>query len=204
MCILAVERFVSVCFPSRAKELLTLRKRYFLAIAITSILAIYCVFDQLCTGEMFATSIVLDSAHKQYCPPRKHKKLTEGLIFFIIPSVITSVLYCFVGLRLRKRSANKDRNRDLTVAFILNCVLWIFLWLPIQVERTIEEYTRKHNPVMWRGGVTASTEVSLKMSLLSGTLFMISALVNPLVLIFVIRAFQNPARRIMKKLRLAK
>ena len=56
--------------------------------------------------------------------------LTETIIFFGIPALLSCVFYFLVGRALAHKSRHVIRNRVLTVALFLSWLFWILCWTP--------------------------------------------------------------------------
>ena len=54
----------------------------------------------------------------------------ESSIFFVVPFVVSGILYYHVIKALKGMQKHQKRNRNLTLAFSCGWVLWIVCWVP--------------------------------------------------------------------------
>ena len=121
----------------------------------------------------------------------------DAIILFFIPAAITSTLYIFVGIKLAKSKTKRVRNRDLTIAFLLSCLLWIFFWLPNEVMKVLDSFSA----VARVNEFTMGRAIQKLFAKFSGALFEFSPLINPLVFLFVTRGFQQPIKNLFGALK---
>ena len=100
-----------------------------------------------------------------------------------------------VGVRLAKSRANRSRNRDLTVAFLISSALWIILWIPKSLEDVL--YWHDRRLVLYY--TDPLKLASFIVGHFSHASFVLYSLINPLVLIFVTRSFQKPIKKLWHK-----
>ena len=61
---------------------------------------------------------------------RRIRWIVNSVIFFFIPATACFVLYIKVVIELRKMLTQVERNRELTILFMISCFAWIVCWLP--------------------------------------------------------------------------
>ena len=65
--------------------------------------------------------------------------IVYGGLCFILPATICCFLYAKVIIGLKKMAAQRERNRQLTILFIITCFLWIVFWTPEKIHRLYVE-----------------------------------------------------------------
>ena len=195
--LIAIERYVIVCKPFKVNEILTTRNKYLSIIFLNVLLIASSTREILCRNYLF---MFFDETIWDYlCFGDVNESICEAFLFFLAPATVTCVLYASVGFKLAKVSSNQSRNRDLTIAFLISCLLWIVLWLP----RIIKVFLQALLPPQ-----TMSTDVSLtKLGTISAgfefvdsALYLLNPFINPIIFIFVSRGFQKPLRALWLKL----
>ena len=117
---------------------------------------------------------------------------------FVIPAVVTCLLYVLAGMRLSGSQTNKQRNRDLNVAFLLSCLLWIVLWSP----KTVEDVLGPWLPKTTRMGFQAPSRIQRVITffeIFALNLFLLNPFLNPFIFIFISRGFQKPLIKLYRK-----
>ena len=190
--VIAVERYVMVCWPFRSKKLLTTRNRFFIGVFLTLFVPIYSFLMFACENIYYlADQNYYDYFYRVCYKSLFRKNLAHLIVFFIFPAFLTLILYSMVGIRLAKSRANQSRNRDLTVAFLISCALWIILWTP----KTTEDILYWYNPSLVLYYTDSFKLASFILNHFSHACFVLYSLINPMVLIFVTRNFQKPFKQ---------
>ena len=66
------------------------------------------------------------------------KRIRIGsVVFFGVPALLCLVLYIIIGRGLLRMRTMQKRNRQLTIIFMVSCLLWFVFWLP---ERFLHFY----------------------------------------------------------------
>uniref|UniRef100_A0A3Q3DGN1 Growth hormone secretagogue receptor type 1 n=1 Tax=Hippocampus comes TaxID=109280 RepID=A0A3Q3DGN1_HIPCM len=183
---LSVERYVAICFPLRAKALVTKRRVRAL------ILLLWCV-AVLSAGPVF----VMVGEEEEYGDTRECKMtryaVESGLmgamvwlssVFFFMPVFCLTVLYSLIGRRLWRRHretnisscvAHRDKCNRQTVKMLVVVVLaFVLCWLPFHVCRYLQfRSLDAPSPLL--------SALSEHCSLLSVVLFYLSAAINPIL-----------------------
>ncbi|XP_062903685.1 growth hormone secretagogue receptor type 1-like isoform X1 [Mobula hypostoma] len=177
---LSVERYVAVCFPLRAKVLLT-RSRIKAAILGLWALAL------ASAGPVFVLVAVefingTDPAETSECKSSK-SGARSGLLsamawvsslYFLVPTCCLAVLYSLIGRKLwRRPKSRRDRSNRRTVKMLAVIVLvFVLCWLPFHIER---------NLLLLTAGSAGMYTISRCFQALSFTLFYLSAAINPVL-----------------------
>ena len=124
---MACERYILVCHPTTAKQYLTNRARKYICITLTIL-----ILSLISWSAKSTFVIYFDMYHcdKSFYNDFVTRYVVDGILFFLLPALICVVLYSLVGFRLKKVRQNANRNKNLTVAFLLTSLLWTVLWLP--------------------------------------------------------------------------
>ncbi|XP_061650237.1 growth hormone secretagogue receptor a [Phyllopteryx taeniolatus] len=193
---LSVERYVAICFPLRAKALVTKRRVRGL------ILILWCVAT-LSAGPVFVmVGVERDQPNGTNAPAPEedtreckmtHYAVESGLmgamvwlssVFFFMPVFCLTVLYSLIGRRLRRRRretdigscvAHRDKSNRQTVKMLVVVVLaFVLCWLPFHVCRYLQfRSLDAPSPLL--------SALSEHCSLLSVVLFYLSAAINPIL-----------------------
>ncbi|XP_051900479.1 growth hormone secretagogue receptor type 1-like [Pristis pectinata] len=177
---LSVERYVAVCFPLKAKVLLT-RSRVKVAI-----LALWTV-ALASAGPVFALVGVefvngTDPSETSECKGSEYG-VRSGLLsamawvsslYFLVPTCCLAVLYSLIGRKLwRRPKSRRDRSNRRTVKMLAVIVLvFVLCWLPFHIER---------NLLLLTAGSAGMYTVSRCLQALSFALFYLSAAINPVL-----------------------
>ncbi|KAM3871486.1 growth hormone secretagogue receptor a [Diretmus argenteus] len=198
---LSVERYLAICFPLRAKALVTKRR-------VRALILLLWVVSLLCAGPVF----VMVGVERDYTgPPHNssqglnesgedtrectmtHYAVESGLmgamvwlssVFFFMPVFCLTVLYSLIGRRLwqRHRETNsgsrmvhRDKSNRQTIKMLVVVVLaFVLCWLPFHVGH----YLRFRS-------LDAPSPLLLMLSeycsLVSVVLFYLSAAINPIL-----------------------
>ena len=73
----------------------------------------------------------------------------ESSLFFVVPCVVSGILYCNVIKALKGMQKHQKRNRNLTVAFCCGWVLWIVCWAPSYFLLLYKTGLYKYMPPTW-------------------------------------------------------
>ena len=199
MVVIGLERYILICQPFAAKTFLTKRNRIKLAATLTASIIIVSLHHFFCAWGRFATKLTNFRAEICLFSRNKLFSIIFILSFFIIPTLVSLLLYIPVGIRLRKTKFHQTRNRDLTNAFILSYIFWVFLWLPITSTTILKTFTPNWNQ---KGGdvISMSQTIAEGLAYIDWDFFLLQTLVNPLIFIFVSPGFQKPMKRLLSKI----
>ena len=187
---IALERYVLVCKPFQAEQILTKKNKLAVSFLFTLLICVASMRHFVCHELAFTYF------RGKLCYDWKIEEICEAVIFFIVPAAATSVLYFFVGVKLADSRSHRDRNRDLGTAFLLSCVLWIVLWIPKIVATLIDSFELLENP---RYTLNGALKVAIGIKFVDSELYALNPFINPMIFIFVVRGFQKPSRKICKK-----
>ncbi|XP_034015607.1 growth hormone secretagogue receptor a [Thalassophryne amazonica] len=200
---LSVERYMAICFPLRAKAMVTKRRvrAIIMLLWTVSLLSAGPVFvmvgvEQDSVGhpsaEMNENGFVLEAGDTRECK-MTHYALESGLmgamvwlssVFFFMPVFCLTVLYSLISRRLwqrhretnvNSRVAHRDKSNRQTIKMLVVVVLaFVLCWLPFHVGRYLQ----------FRSLDAPSPLLSLLSeycTLVSVVLFYLSAAINPIL-----------------------
>ncbi|KAE8290155.1 Growth hormone secretagogue receptor type 1 [Larimichthys crocea] len=200
---LSVERYLAICFPLRAKALVTKRRVRALILLLwtVSLLSAGPVFVMVgverdsmwptnFTSEMNETDSALEDTRE--CK-MTHYAVESGLmgamvwlssVFFFMPVFCLTVLYSLIGRRLwqrhretniNSRVAHRDKSNRQTIKMLVVVVLaFVLCWLPFHVGRYLQfRFLDAPSPLL--------SVLSEYCSLVSVVLFYLSAAINPIL-----------------------
>uniref|UniRef100_A0A3B4Z206 Growth hormone secretagogue receptor type 1 n=1 Tax=Stegastes partitus TaxID=144197 RepID=A0A3B4Z206_9TELE len=192
---LSVERYLAICFPLRAKALVTKRR-------VRALILLLWTVSLLSAGPVFVmvgvdlwmneTGLYFDTGDTRECK-MTHYAVESGLmgamvwlssVFFFMPVFCLTVLYSLIGRRLWQRHketnmssrvAHRDKSNRQTIKMLVVVVLaFVLCWLPFHVGRYLQ----------FRSLDAPSPLLSLLSeycSLVSVVLFYLSAAINPIL-----------------------
>nr|XP_023686136.1 growth hormone secretagogue receptor type 1 isoform X1 [Paramormyrops kingsleyae] len=186
---LSVERYFAICFPLRAKVVVTKDR-------VRAVIFALWVVAFFSAGPIF---VLVGVEHENGTDPWETNecKATEyairsGLltvmvwvssVFFFLPVLCLTILYSLVGRRLwrRKRESmgpnisSRDKNNKQTVKMLVVVVLaFVLCWLPFHVGRYLfSKSSEAGSPLM--------SQISEYCNLVSFVLFYLSAAINPIL-----------------------
>ncbi|XP_066528927.1 growth hormone secretagogue receptor type 1-like [Hoplias malabaricus] len=194
MTALGAERYFAVCFPLRARLLVT-RGRVRALIASLWVVAVLSSAPVLvlvgverlgegiseCRSTEFAQSSGLMTA-----------MLWLYNLYFIIPLTLLSLLYGFIARTLRHRDhAHRDHTHRQTLRMMVVIVLvFVLCWLPFHVGRTLFSLTPDPSAALYY--------VSQYLNLVSFVLFYLSAAINPLLYNFLSARYRANVRSMLQ------
>ncbi|KAG8013202.1 Growth hormone secretagogue receptor type 1 [Nibea albiflora] len=200
---LSVERYLAICFPLRAKALVTKRRVRALILLLwtVSLLSAGPVFVMVgverdsmwstnFSSGMNETDVVLEDTRE--CK-MTHYAVESGLmgamvwlssVFFFMPVFCLTVLYSLIGRRLwqrhretniNSRVAHRDKSNRQTIKMLVVVVLaFVLCWLPFHVGRYLQfRFLDAPSPLL--------SVLSEYCSLVSVVLFYLSAAINPIL-----------------------
>ncbi len=202
----AIERFILIVVPFKAKTMLTDRfyKRSFTAIVILDLLLWSSHSVAIATGREPCSQY---SASVSFWYNKKWKFWGELFAFFIAPAVFCIFAYSaiagsFLAAKLRQNNASSSRKNSnrkvvLTLCFFSNTLAWIIVMSLFSYAKYLNISTfdnfRIQDTRDW--GYHRFVVFFLNKHILN----MIS-IVNPLVFVVVNRKFQKPLKAVCKKL----
>ncbi|XP_030630824.1 growth hormone secretagogue receptor type 1 [Chanos chanos] len=178
MTALGAERYLAVCFPLRARLLVT-RGR------VRALIAGLWVVALLSAGPVWALVGVeqLDEGGVTECRCTQYA-LSSGLLaamlwlsnlYFLIPLCLLSLLYGLIARRLcLRRHTHRDNAHRQTLRMMVVIVLaFVLCWLPFHIGRTLFSMSADSSPDLYY--------ISQYFNLVSFVLFYLSAAINPLL-----------------------
>uniref|UniRef100_A0A3Q2EDK9 Growth hormone secretagogue receptor type 1 n=1 Tax=Cyprinodon variegatus TaxID=28743 RepID=A0A3Q2EDK9_CYPVA len=192
---LSVERYLAICFPLRAKALVTKRR-------VRALICILWTVSLFSAGPVFVLvgverdsneqSNTLDVEDTRECRMTQYA-VESGLmgamvwlssVFFFMPVFCLTVLYSLIGRRLWQRHretnmssrvAHRDKSNRQTIKMLVVVVLaFVLCWLPFHVGRYLQfRSLDAPSPLL--------SVLSEYCSLLSVVLFYLSAAINPIL-----------------------
>ncbi|XP_078420743.1 growth hormone secretagogue receptor type 1-like [Cetorhinus maximus] len=186
---LSVERYFAICFPLKAKVVITKGRVKGLIFFLWSV-AIVCagpIFvlvgvehmngtDPLLTNECKATEYAVKSGYLNIM-------VWVSSIFFFLPVFCLSILYSLIGRKLWRRRresirpsiSSREKNNKQTVKMLAVVVFaFVLCWLPFHVGRYL--FTKSSE-----AGTFEMLQISQYCSLVSFVLFYLSAAINPIL-----------------------
>ena len=130
----AVQRFILVALPFRAKWILT--ERYYktvcfsiaaLSVTLTAAAVARTLFENQLNSEIVECSGI------SFYGNRTVRGVTDGIVFILLPALACVGLYTYVAVALWKQKSNVKRNRQLSILFMASCLVWIVLCLPLKM-----------------------------------------------------------------------
>ncbi|XP_008942893.1 PREDICTED: growth hormone secretagogue receptor type 1, partial [Merops nubicus] len=184
---LSVERYVAICFPLRAKTIITKGKvklviLFLWAISFISAGPIFVLVgvehengtNPLSTNECRATEYAIRSGLLTIM-------VWTSSIFFFLPVFCLTVLYSLIGRKLWRRknigpnTVIRDKNNKQTVKMLVVVVFaFILCWLPFHVGRYLFSKS-------FEAGSLEIAVISQYCNLVSFVLFYLSAAINPIL-----------------------
>ncbi|TRY95257.1 hypothetical protein DNTS_012196 [Danionella cerebrum] len=197
---LSVERYFAICFPLRAKVLVT-RGRVKGVIFLLWTVA-------LCSAGPIFILVGVEHENGTNAWETNECKATEyairsGLltmmvwvssVFFFLPVLCLTVLYSLIGRRLWRRKENpvgpvssRDKNNKQTVKMLAVVVLaFVLCWLPFHVGRYLfSKSSEANSPVI--------SQISEYCNLVSFVLFYLSAAINPILYNIMSKKYRSAA-----------
>ena len=138
MLALTVQRFYQVCRPIDGKSEEFLKRQSMAFVLLTA------VASAIFSGELvFILIKVMPEVHGTqfnlsnfdtceyviFSTP-KIRSIISGIVLFLLPALCCSVLYTKVATDLRKMISQREPNKQLTIPFMVSCILWVVFWLP--------------------------------------------------------------------------
>ncbi|XP_062841206.1 growth hormone secretagogue receptor type 1 [Trichomycterus rosablanca] len=202
---LSVERYVAVCFPLRAKVLVT-RGRVKALILLLWIIAL------CCAGPIFALVGVehengTDPGETNECKATE-RAIRSGLltvmvwvssVFFFLPVLCLTVLYSLISRRLWRRKKNpvgplssRDKSNTQTVKMLAVVVFaFVLCWLPFHVGRYLFSRSSESNSPLF-------SQISEYCNLISFVLFYFNAAINPILYNIMSKKYRITACRLFR------
>ncbi|XP_063775678.1 growth hormone secretagogue receptor type 1 [Pseudophryne corroboree] len=204
---LSVERYLAICFPLRAKVLITKGRVRLLILLLwaVSFLSAGPIFvlvgveyengtDPLDTNECKATEYAVRSGLLTVM-------VWTSSVFFFLPVFCLTVLYSLIGRKLwrRKRDtigpfslSHRDKNNKQTVKMLAVVVFaFILCWLPFHVARYLFSKS-------FEAGSLEIALISQYCNLVSFVLFYLSAAINPILYNIMSKKYRVAASRLFR------
>ncbi|XP_029596683.1 growth hormone secretagogue receptor type 1-like isoform X1 [Salmo trutta] len=216
---LSVERYLAICFPLRAKRLVTKRRvrALILFLWLVSLLSAGPVFVLVGveheTRPAAGNSVSAGGAEGQTeidtseCKPTRYA-VESGLlaamalvssVFFFLPVFCLTVVYSLIGRRLWKRRrenniganvAHRDKSNRQTVKMLAVVVFaFVLCWLPFHLHRYLMSHSSEGSSPLW----SLFTQYC---SLVSTVLFYLSAAINPVLYNTMSRKYRSAAAQL--------
>ncbi|XP_075253197.1 uncharacterized protein LOC142344995 [Convolutriloba macropyga] len=188
---LAFDRYFAVCWSTRAQRIMSRNVKIICAAAITLILISIYISAPLRTvlvydngkGRLQCDAMMYKSAFR--------KVIVDTVVFYCGPAFISLVLYIRVGaILLKTKSKQAVRNRNLTIALLFSTLYWIACWFPATFQTVRASITFESQYDFF--GQKFSYYIFEEACIL---LLLSHAYINPIILMFVSRKFQQPMRR---------
>uniref|UniRef100_A0A8D0HAB3 Growth hormone secretagogue receptor type 1 n=1 Tax=Sphenodon punctatus TaxID=8508 RepID=A0A8D0HAB3_SPHPU len=201
---LSVERYFAICFPLRAKVLITKGKVKLVilglwAVSFVSAGPIFVLVgvehengtDPLETNECRATAYAIQSGLLTIM-------VWTSSVFFFLPVFCLTVLYSLIGRKLWRRKRKnigprtsvRDKNNRQTVKMLAMVVFaFILCWLPFHLGRYLFSKT-------FEAGSLEIAVISQYCNLVSFVLFYLSAAINPILYNIMSKKYRMAACRL--------
>ena len=165
------------------------------------------VFQLVLTENYETDNFIADYCH--FCTFYTDKVIYDAVLMcgFSLPTMtVNLVLYALIGCSLRRRlsASNSSRDATLTRAFMLLSLSWMILWLPKTVFSVYYAFVGKQiTSYDVRVGLNSPSDFK-KNFVAEFVVLQISYLfssVNSVILIVLIKPFQDPVRKVLGKLK---
>ncbi|XP_078732116.1 growth hormone secretagogue receptor type 1-like [Lampetra fluviatilis] len=206
---LSVERYLAICFPLKAKVLITKRRvkgviALLWSCALGSAAPVFYIVGVQLDDDVEAL-LVWTTAECRENEEAVRSGLLQTMIwvstiYFFLPVFCLTVLYGLIGRRLWRRrrqggaglsGAQRERSHRQTVKILVLVVLaFVLCWLPFHVGRNLFSGASEQDE---RG----LYEVNLHINVASLLLFYLSAAINPILYNIVSRRFREAALRLL-------
>ncbi|XP_075253178.1 uncharacterized protein LOC142344976 [Convolutriloba macropyga] len=186
--LLAVDRYISVCWATRAKQILSQKTRRFLCLALLFLnIAIFITAPTRALLVYYRSGRQRLSCETMMYSKYETKIVADLVMFYAIPAFVSIFLYSFTGYQLlSSRNNKKIRNRNLTIALIASTVYWFLCWLP---NAFLSIYSRVRGT---SSGLYQQEYWYYVLSEYRHMVYLSHAFCNPLFILFVSRRFQEP------------
>ncbi|KAM6316527.1 motilin receptor [Aegotheles albertisi] len=198
---LTVERYLAICFPLKAKVVVTKRR-------VKAVIGILWAFALLSAGPFFFLVGVEQSdnrtAFSRECKPTP-QALESGLLatmfwvttsYFVLPVICLNVLYGFIGRELWRSNAGlrgpsavlRDKEHRQAVKILAVVVLaFVICWLPFHIGRIIFINTRDTRMMLF----------SQYFNTFALQLFYLSASINPILYNLISKKYRAAAYKLL-------
>ena len=212
LCILVIacERFILVCLPFRAQEILTTRSRMKGYSTVIGLLLAYTAFHFLNFHfEWVNSNIHLLTCHAdRYNPARTFPKMSlvysTIIVMFVGPAAVSLALYIAISVALLRKKRNTSKNVSLTIAFFLSMIAWLLLAIPYFAAAVMSIKIRNGTPDLL--GNTSLAKLVIVRFLQAGhgdSFLSIYSVLNPAILLVICRPIRehmiNCIRRLYPK-----
>ncbi|XP_067144638.1 pyrokinin-1 receptor-like [Centruroides vittatus] len=190
-----VERYVAICHPLRAHTMSHLPRAIRTILAIWMIAAVFAMPLALQFGIVYGETedgkIIWESAVCNVKRPLPHAFEISTFLFFVLPISVISILYVFIGLRLRMSGPGRRKcspettngpgsgrqnhaSRRAVVKMLVAVVISFFIcWSPFHAQRLLAIYVTNPTPL----AVTTYTILTY----ISGVTYYLSSTINPIL-----------------------
>ncbi|XP_076832584.1 growth hormone secretagogue receptor a [Brachyhypopomus gauderio] len=204
---LSVERYFAICFPLRAKVVVTKGR-------VRGVILVLWILSFVSAGPVFVLVGVehengTNSQETNECKATE-LALRSGLltsmvwvssVFFFLPVFCLTVLYSLIGRKLWKRKkettgpslSSRDKNNRQTVKMLAVVVFaFVLCWLPFHVGRyLISKSSQAVSPIM--------SLITQYCSIVSFVLFYLSAAINPVLYNIMSKKYRMAACRLLTR-----
>uniref|UniRef100_A0A4X2MAQ8 Growth hormone secretagogue receptor type 1 n=1 Tax=Vombatus ursinus TaxID=29139 RepID=A0A4X2MAQ8_VOMUR len=193
---LSVERYLAICYPLRARVLITRRR-------VRALIAVLWAVALLSAGPFFfLVGVEQDPTTRPSCrPSREHLDVLRVMLwvttaYFFLPMLCLSVLYGLIGRALWRSRAplqgqavtGREKDHRQTVRVLVVVVLaFIVCWLPFHVGRIIYINTKD----------SRTMHFSQYFNIVALQLFYLSASINPVLYNLISKKYRAAAYKLL-------
>ena len=190
---LALQRFFKVCFPFQANKPEFSKYQLIANVVITGLPLLVVTADAVFIAYGYESAVSrFDFCYAGFFLNEDRRDLIGGIVFFMVPVAVSFCLYFAIGRGLMKMTTMQERNTQLTILFMVTCMLWLVFWLP---ERILSIYFHQTETL-----IGASKMFYITLSLKDFfTLFF--SIIQPAILLLCYRPVQEPIVNLYKKIR---
>ncbi|XP_062872063.1 growth hormone secretagogue receptor type 1-like [Trichomycterus rosablanca] len=194
MTALGAERYVGVCFPLRARLLVT-RGR------VRALIAVLWLVAAVSAGPVLVlVGVEPEDDGMMECRVTRWAESSELMVamlwlsnlYFIVPLTALTLLYTLIARRLRRRKhlhRDHTHRQTLRMMVVIVCV-FVVCWLPFHVARTLFCLSLDSNVHLYF--------LSQYLNLVSFVLFYLSAAVNPLLYNLMSSRYRDNVRSLLR------
>ena len=187
---MTVERYIYICHPTKVEILLNKSKHIILCLLSTAAILIGSVqnfFWQVGYKNASCEDFLFHNMLKAW-------RAVDAAIFFVMPALCCVVFFIRMASTLKNMLTHQERNQQLIKALAVIYFSWIILWIPREVFDIVLIFDN------------SSLFISLEQRYrfwknLMDSLGMLYSTVTPLSFIILIRAFQDPIKKVVDRIK---